>query len=201
MNDILQYLRNLLQIVFAPARGWEDLEAEQRKRTPEEENRSALRMYYTCFLPVIGLCAVSRFARIIYGDGNGWLGCFQVAIITFVSLFLAAQIARWLMGLVMPRLVGDDPRYESGLPWHRGRVLEMICYSLSFMALIFMLSNVIKVRIALVEFLPFYSIFIIWKGWRYVGIRERNVGLFMIAATAAIVGSLYMLSFLLNAVV
>ena len=77
----------------------------------------------------------------------------------------------------------------------------MICYSLTFMALVFLLANVVKVKITLIEFLPFYVIFIIWKGWRYVGVKERNVGLFMIMETAAIVGSVYLWSFFLNVVI
>jgi len=63
------------------------------------------------------------------------------------------------------------------------------------------LSNVVKVRIALIEFLPLYVVFIIWKGWKYVGVEERNLGLFMIMATVSILGSAYLISFLLNALI
>ena len=105
------------------------------------------------------------------------------------------------LGYAIPRLVSDDPREPSDAEWPKSRGLEMICYSLTFMALVFMLANVVKVKITLIEFLPFYVVFIIWKGWRYVGVKERNVGLFMIMETAAIVGSVYLWSFFLNVVI
>ena len=77
----------------------------------------------------------------------------------------------------------------------------MIMYCLTFLGLITLLSNVVKVRIALIEFLPLYVVFIIWKGWKYVGVEERNLGLFMIMATVSILGSAYLISFLLNALI
>ncbi len=79
--------------------------------------------------------------------------------------------------------------------------MMMIMYCLTFLGLITLLSNVVKVRIALIEFLPLYVVFIIWKGWKYVGVEERNLGLFMIMATVSILGSAYLISFLLNALI
>ncbi len=201
MNEILSFMRNMLQLVFAPARGWEDLEESERGLSASAQEQAAQRLYYRCFLPVSAICALSCFVRLLYGDAGGWLGCLQLSIVTFVSLFLSAQVARWAMAMTMPRLVSDDPREPSDAEWPKSRGLEMICYSLTFMALVFLLANVVKVKITLIEFLPFYVIFIIWKGWRYVGVKERNVGLFMIMETAAIVGSVYLWSFFLNVVI
>ena len=79
--------------------------------------------------------------------------------------------------------------------------MSMIMYCVTFLGIITLVSNVVKVRIALIEFLPLYVVFILWKGWRYAGVEERNIGLFMIMATASILGSAYLVSFLLNALV
>ena len=95
MNEILSFLRNMLQLVFAPARGWEDLEESERGLSASAQERAAQRLYYRCFLPVSAICALSCFVRLLYGDAGGWLGCLQLSIVTFVSLFLSAQVARW----------------------------------------------------------------------------------------------------------
>ena len=79
--------------------------------------------------------------------------------------------------------------------------MAMTMYSLTFLGMITLVANIVKVRIALIEFLPFYVIFIIWKGWKYVGVDERHEGIFMIIATAFILGSPYLISFLLHSLV
>lgn len=200
MDDILVFLRNLFQLVVAPARGWEDLEAERDGMTERAEEELASFNYLHCFLPTIAVCSLSWFIRLIYGYSGGLLGCVQGSVVMFVSLFLGAQVSMWLMGFAMPRLMEEDPRLPSDAKWNRGRMMDMICYSITFIGLVLMLTNVIKVRIALLEFLPFYVVFIIWKGWHYVGIREQNIGLFMISACLSVLGSVYIISFLLNAV-
>lgn len=177
------------------------MEAEQRGRTAKAEEQIASFNYKHSFLPIIAVCSLSCFVRLLYGYSGGLLGCVQETVIMFVSLFLGAQVSMWLMGFAMPRLMEDDPRQPSDAPWNRGRMLDMICYSITFIGLVFMVTNIIKVRIALLEFLPFYVVFIIWKGWRYIGVREHNVGLFMIAACTSVLGSVYLISFLLNAVI
>lgn len=130
-----------------------------------------------------------------YEGGPGFLGALQMAIITFVSLFLSTQFARYVFQTYMPRLLSEATVEK------RGRWMSMIMYCVTFLGIITLVSNVVKVRIALIEFLPLYVVFILWKGWRYAGVEERNIGLFMIMATASILGSAYLVSFLLNALV
>lgn len=215
---ITTYLKNLIQIIFAPARGWEDLESEENlefrascgnppgkddiSRHDDarqwEEHEAAMQFRFG-FIPCISVCACSSFIKMIYDGGPGFLGALQMAIITFVSLFLASQSARYAFQVYMPRLTGETRYGRKDYP--RGRSMMMIMYCLTFLGLISMMSNIIKVRIALIEFLPLYVVFIIWKGWKYIGVEERNLGLFMIMGTLSILGSVYLLSFLLNALI
>ena len=213
-----EFLKNLVQLVFAPSRGWEDMAADERERFlryrdrqlgetgglrgasfhAEEESwgeHHALHLFRTCFLPVIGVCSCSAFVKMFYEGGPDFLGALQMAIITFVSLFLSTQFARYVFQTYMPRFM--EPESVA----RKGRWMSMIMYCVTFLGLITLVSNVVKVRIALIEFLPLYVVFILWKGWRYAGVEERNIGLFMIMATASILGSAYLVSFLLNALV
>ena len=221
VTQVINYLKNLIQIIFAPSRGWEDLEMEgkhgflshRNRRLDESGGRDgasfskeecewveheAARQFRFGFMPFIAVCACSSFIKMIYDGGPGFLGALQMAIITFVSLFLATQSARYAFQVYMPRLIGQK---DDTAKYSRGRSMMMIMYCLTFLGLITLLSNVVKVRIALIEFLPLYVVFIIWKGWKYVGVEERNLGLFMIMATVSILGSAYLISFLLNALI
>lgn len=209
-----EYLKNLIQLIFSPAKGWEDVQASIERDFEESragdlssapgdaevseeawEERRAMRDYYGCFLPLAGISAGSAFVRMLYDGGPDFLGALQNALITFVSLFLGSQIARYGFQFYMPKLTRRDA------PVLRGRLMAMTMYCLTFLGMISLVANIVKVRIALIEFLPFYVIFIIWKGWQYVGVDERNEGIFMIIATALILGSTYLISFLLHSLV
>jgi hypothetical protein len=64
--------------------------------------------------------------------------------------------------------------------------------------MIFLLGNVIKVKLALIQFLPLYVIFIIWKGAHFVGISNEDIGPFMLMACGSMLGTVYGLSFIYN---
>jgi hypothetical protein len=207
MTKLSDYLQNLIQLTFAPSRGWEDLAkmapptvAQPQKGDNSQSDTSnlsreeslATNSYYRCFLPFISVCSCSALIRIVYDDGLGFLGAVQQVLITFISLFLAYHIARYGYNVYMPKLVKRGEEYS------RGRVMTMTMFCLSFLGLITLISNVIRVRIALLDFLPFYVIFIIWKGSDFLKIDEQRIGLYMILSTLLILGSCFIISFLLN---
>ncbi len=205
------YLRNLIQLIIAPAQGWDDIAADEELQwkahaqknvgsTREEwEESRALLLQRLCFIPIIAICACSVFVRMLFDVGPTFLQALQQAIIAFVSLFLSAQFSRYIFQTYMPRWV---EKTSNGQPLvNRGRWLEVIMYSLTILAVIMLVSNVIKVRLALVEFLPLYVVFVIWKGCKFVHIEEQNVGIFMVSAIASLLGSVYVLSAILKALI
>lgn len=200
-QNIATYLKNLVQIVCSPARGWEDLAREENAeyhkdtsvaRPAWDENRAAV-MFRHCFLPWTGLCSATVLVRLAYGLDA--VAVVQRMLTVFVALFLAAQVGRWALAAYGSHLVteGSVPR--------NGRWLQMVLFALGFVALVAAVENVVRVRIALVEFMPLYAVFILWKGWRYGGIAEKNVGIFVGLASVAVLGTVYMVEFLLGAVI
>lgn len=226
---IRRYIQNLIQLTFAPSRGWEDLEtaevedfrlyyhartAEAEKKPSGEEaadayaswlNDFSRRSFTRCFLPVIAVCSLSWFARLLYATdetafasmADRALLALQYALVSFVGMLLAALLSQSIFLATLPRILNGST-VEWGA-W-KGRALNMIMYCITFLGTITLISNVVKVRVALLEFLPFYVVFIIWKGCRYIEVPQRNAGLFMIIASGCIIGLPYLLSFLLNAV-
>lgn len=230
-----RYLQNLIQLICAPARGWEDLESaevqtfrrfrqshpdhqtgtNEASGTGEATTSDAADAYadwlvgYTrstftrCFLPAIGVCSLSWFVRLLYADEIGMtmadrsLLALQHALVSFVGMLLAALLSQSVFLTTLPRLLSP-----STIEWGawKGRALNMTMYCITFLGMVTLISNVVKVRVALLEFLPFYVVFIIWRGCRYLEVPMRTAGLFMILAAACILGLPYLLSFLLNAV-
>ena len=184
---MLKFLRQILQLVLRPANGWEDV-ASDLGSDPDE----AARVYRDDFLPLIGVCSASSLARMFYGVD--FLGALAQGIVMFVALFLSYYIACWVMASWMPRLTGEN-RGDT----RRNQLAVM--YTLSIIALIGLLVNAVKVRIAILDFLPLYTVFVLWKGCGFLGVDPRKEGLFMLMSTGCVLGSYYGLSVIFNSLV
>lgn len=188
---MLKFLGNIIQLIFSPQQGWEDLE-ENDYRSDGRRGEIDIRSLYTrCFLPLITFCSLTSLIGIIYDSGPDFLRALQMAIIEFFSLFLSYHLAVYIFSWVMPLIVTKEQSDQR-------RDAIMVLYCISIIAIIFMLSNVIKVNIALLHFLPFYVLFIIWKGANFTGVPQQNIGPFMLMATASVLGSVYGLNYLFN---
>ncbi len=184
---LLRFLRQILQLVLRPANGWEDIAADLGAEPGEAE-----RVYRADFLPLISICSASSLVRILYGAD--FLGAFSQGLVMFVALFLSYYIACWVLASWMPGIAGrgsDDSR----------RYQLMVMYTLAIIALVGLLVNVVKVRMAILSFLPLYTVFVLWKGCRFAGVPQPKEGLFMLLSTACILGSFYGLSFVFNSLI
>lgn len=189
---MLKFLGNIIQLIFSPQKGWEDIDDADYRADGSRGDIDIRRLYTRSFIPLILFCSLTSFVRIIYDGGPDFLGALQQAIIQFFSLFLSYHLAIYVFSWLMPRLVEKDTTPD------QRRDAIMVMYCISVISLIFLIGNLIKVKIALISFLPFYVMFIIWKGADYVGIPERNIGGFMLMAAASVLGAVYGLSFLFN---
>lgn len=182
------FLKYLFQIILSPAKGWEDMACDLNT------NRINVRhLYIHAFLPLIATCAATSFLRLFYGAD--WLLCLASAIRVFVALFLTYHLGIHIISWFMPRLVDACVRDSQD----QRRLAVEVMMSTAFIALVALVDNVIKVQIGLQAFLPFYVVFILWKGCDFLEIDRRQEGLFMIVASASVLGAYYMLSFLFNA--
>lgn len=192
---MLKFLANIIQLIFSPQKGWEDLEEDDYRADGRRGAIDIRGLYTRCFIPLIAFCSLTSFVRVVYDGGPDFLGALQTAIIEFFSLFLSYHLAVYVFSWMMPRLTGEDGAID------QRRDAIMVLYSISVISLIFLLGNVIKVKLALIQFLPFYVIFIVWKGANFTGVPQRNIGGFMLMASASILGAVYGLSFLFNVLV
>lgn len=188
---MLKFLGNIIQLIFSPQQGWEDLEENDYRSDGRRVEIDIRNLYTRCFLPLITFCSLTSLIGIIYDGGPDFLRALQIAIIEFFSLFLSYHLAVYIFSWVMPLIVTKEQSDQR-------RDAIMVLYCISIIALIFMLSNVIKVNIALLHFLPFYVLFIIWKGANFTGVPQQNIGPFMLMATASVLGSVYGLNYLFN---
>ena len=185
------FLKYLFQIILSPAKGWEDVAYDLDERIINVRH-----LYLHAFLPLIGICSVSAFVRLLYG-ANDMLGCTASAIIGFVSMFLTYHLAIYSMSSFMPRFVDKAAAKKQD----QRKLALVVMMSVGFIALVILLANVIKVQLAIIQFLPFHVIFILWKGCGFLGVEPRQEGLYMILASASVLGAYYLLNFMFNALV
>ncbi len=186
LRQLLRFLRQILQLVLRPTNGWEDIAADFESAPGEAE-----RVYRADFLPLIAGCSASSLIRILYGVD--FLGAFCHGLVMFVALFLSYYIACWVLASCMPRLSGVVVVDENSR-----RYRLMVMYTLAIIALVGLLENIVKVRMAILTFLPLYTVFVLWKGCRFVEVPQQQEGVFMLLSTACILGSFYGLSFAFN---
>lgn len=173
--------------MLRPANGWEDV-ADDFGNTPEE----AARVYRDKFLPLVAVCSASSFVPMLYGVH--FLDALSRGLVMFVALFLSFYIASWVMATYMPRLTDGNGSGSS-------RYQLMVMYTLAIIAIVGLIANIVKVRIAILNFLPLYTVFVLWKGCRFAGVSVQKEGLFMLLSTGCILGSYYGLSFIFNSLI
>lgn len=188
-----QFLKLLFQIILSPARGWEDVDEALLDRRLNVRS-----CYLGGFLPLIITVSLAAFVRMAYTGGPDFLSALARCIVDFISLFLSYHLSIYVISSLMPRFI--DPDYEDyGRDQRRLALTSMM--SVAFIGLVFLVGNLIKVRVAILDFVPLYAVFIIWKGCRFLGISARQEGLYMIVSSAAILGSVYLLSLIFSTLV
>ena len=178
---MLKFLVCLLQLIIAPAKGWEaiaDEDMEPRKLCAEG------------FYPFIGVVACTVFVQYFYSTETGLAQLLQNAVITFLQYFITYFLASFLFSLFISKLTQGEVDEK--------RCHTFIIYNLSLLGLFQMINNCLPVEISIFQFLPFFDIFIIWFGIPYLSIKENKKVLFLILRVASIMVPPYIFGPLLN---
>lgn len=177
---MLGFLKMLLNLTLAPAKGWEDV----------EESSPASRATLTRgLLPLLGITAVAVFARAFHIQGLTPGLLIIGAITTFFKFFISYYIALFLMSWFMPAFIPVD-RYNDE------RVSNFCSLSLGLLAVISILSDCVPVELSLVRFLPVYVIIVMWQGRNYLGIMPEKHIKYIVCASVSILAPLGLLDML-----
>ncbi len=179
-----------------------DPQAEEISLSPEQwDERLSDQLALRCFLPLVVVSALSPFVRMIYNPQASFIPTLLVAISTVVSLGVAYFVARIAMQTLAPAWCRvfedpDNPGAPAAYPYGRWNMVAL--FALSYLALIFMVSNLIKVRVAVLDFLPLYALYMIGSSRQFACIKERDRVNYFILMGIAILGIPYLISFILG---
>lgn len=167
---MLQFLKNMTQLILSPDRGWEDVSASVTK--PDMLFRKA---YY----PFIAMAALSEFVRLFYHGHGGVLTVIELAIALFGSYFVSYFISRLILEHYLQPLVdGEVNEVKTGL---------FTIYGLGLLALIEMIANMLPTDLTLVKFLPMFVALILYKGFKYMAVKPDHELRFLCLAIAAVI--------------
>lgn len=179
---MIHFLKNILQLAVNPSRGWEDV-------SHDAEDASTL-----CrdgFYPLLAITALSCAGGFWKIDSDTTLiAVIQNAIISFTAYFATMFFAQFAMGAAMSKLSDKEPSPVKNA--------NVVIYSLSIMAIITIIINLLPLDFAVLKFLPVYVGFILYKSRRYEAVIEERTGNYMFLTIFTIIAPLYLLMFLFD---
>ncbi len=179
---MLHYLKLMLQLLMAPARGWEDV----------AESAENPRHTLLCgLLPLAALAGLSAFTGRFYQLHPSFTPLLVKAVVMFIKYTVTYFIGVALLLNVLPRLTSD------GLV-NRERVELFCAYCEGMMAVIGILECVMPMDITLLQFLPIYVVVVICMGRRFVDVDERNIFRFAGVSVFGLIVPVYLIDMLLS---
>lgn len=178
---MLTFIGYIIQLIIKPQRGWEDLAGA---------NLPARRLLVSGLIPLILLTAATSFVRVFYFSDYTWVDALQGAVINAVTYFGTYFIATFVLSLRVPRLqTGSDSTAVTD------KVEIFSAGIVGILLLITLVSNLIPLDISLLQYLPLYSAYVIWKGAPYLDIDAEKIGQFMLTAVASLIIPVYALGY------
>lgn len=178
---LLYYLRDMIQLVLAPVKGWEDVSADGF------DTRTLL---VRGLIPFVSIASLTVFFRMIYVGDVSFVILLQQAIVCFVKYFVTYFLASFVFTLYLPAIVDGE---LSMVKCH-----TFIIYGVGLLALCGMIRNFMPVDMALVLVLPVYVLYILWRGLRYMSISFSGVGSFLLITIFSIIVPPYAIQYLFN---
>jgi len=142
---------------------------------------------------LLGLTACSVFIRRLYDSDLGLVTMIQGAIITFVEYFVTYFLASFLFSIFLGKVIDGELNEKK---YHTFAI-----YNISLLALITIIENCLPTELSIVQFLPVFTIVVMWMGKRYLAVKEEKSFTFIFLASVAILVMPYLLGFLFNMVI
>ena len=181
---MIRFLKYLLHLVLSPGKGWEDI---------SHEGQGPKMIVNEGLYPLLGIASLSAFIVYFYNDEYGLAELLQHAIIIFVQYFISFFIASFLYSIYAVKYVDGAVNEKKN---H-----TLISYSLALLSVITIIGNCLPMELSLVQFLPVYVALVIWKGCRYMAVKEEKTRQYMIFAVISIILPPILLGYLFNLII
>lgn len=167
---MLQYLKNLFQLILSPAKGWEDVSASVS--SPESLVKDG-------FYPLLGIASLTEFVRLFYYGNGGFVTVLELAIALAGSYFISYYISRMLLEHYLKSHVGGDINPT--------KINIFSLYALGMLLIIEIIENVLPTDLTLVKFLPLFVALILYKGAAYMSVKQNHELRFLLISALSLI--------------
>jgi hypothetical protein len=182
---MLNFLKNMLQLILAPAKGWEEI---------ANLNQSPNRLMEKGLYPILSIVAITAFLHGLYGSEPFDFGeQIEMALTQFLALFLGAMFGRAAFEALIHHLTGQ--------PADVVRVSTVVIYSIGLMSLIQIISNLCPIQLTVLWFLPAFVAMVAWQSRFYLSIKPDRNGHFLVFAVAVLIAAPIIFGVLLDLIV
>lgn len=171
----------MLQLVLAPVKGWEDVEAD---------NFSGRDLLVKGFIPFIVLTSLTVLLRLAYHPDIHIAGALQQMVVCFIKYFVSYYLTVFLFTLYLPTCIEGEISMK--------KCHTFIVYGVGLLAAVNIIQNCIPVELALSFLMPIYVLYIMWRGLRYMHISFNGIGTFILLVIFALIAPPYALQYLFN---
>jgi hypothetical protein len=168
---MLRFIRNMLQLVLAPAKGWEDVAAL---------NDSPTKLLEKGLYPLFAITAITAFAHGFYGSEPFDIGKqIEIALTQFLALFLGVMFGRATFEALIHHFTGQQTEVS--------RVSTVVIYSIGLMGLIQIISNLCPIQLTVLMFLPAFVAMVVWQSRIYLSVKTEHGGMFLCFGIAVLI--------------
>lgn len=180
---VLQFVKQMIQLILSPSRGWEDVSASVHN--PDWLERHG-------FVPFLIVTGLSEFLPMLYSHGGGFAACLLRGVIICVAMFCSLYVARLFMDITYARYIDRHV--------NKAKLSLFVTYLIGLNCLYTIITNAFPATMTLLKLLPLLSVIVVFRAVRFVGVSEDNqlsfTGLSLVAVLAcplAICGVLMLL--------
>lgn len=178
---LLYFLRDMIQLILAPVKGWEDVSGDGF------DSRELLTRGLIPFLVIV---ALSVFVRLFYVVDGTFVAALQQCIVCFLKYFASFFLASFVFTIYLPTMV------DGGL--NMTKCHTFIIYGIGLLALVNFIENIVPVELAIMYIMPVYVLYILWRAIRYMSVTFEGVGRFLIMTLCAVILPPYLIQYLFN---
>ena len=176
-----QYLKNILQLILSPTKGWEDISA-----AVENPDTVAAKGYY----PLLAVAALSTFARLFYDHHLSVVTVVMLAVALFGTYFISFYVGRIALESLLKNVVTGEPNVT--------KITLFILYTLGLSVIIEIIENCVSTSLTPIKFLPLFVALIIYRGSAYMAVKPDNELRFLVICVAVLLVMPILIMLLLN---
>lgn len=177
----LYYLRDMMQLILSPSKGWEDIALD---------NYDAKKLLKSGLIPLILISSIGVWINVFLDvESSVWVA-FQQMTVCFIKYLATFYLANFVFTLYLPICIDGELSLQN--------CQTFICYGVGLLAFINLIQNIVPVEIALLYILPVYVLYILWRGLHYMNIGFHGVGTFILMIFFAILMPAYLIQYLFN---